>query len=233
MYNNGCTLAVTTSHACLRCSTYNFPSTGDFQGRCDIPTIEGAISDITVLPCIDFCPHHPFDCRILAFLRRMASRRDCEGVTVCEQNLALQLAETNAYEYKQQDTSEYNVENDRLNAVSKPEPGLERHSRIDFYPHKRRLTAGMASGERQKRPEEVHCRRMASAASGCFARYRMVTLRAGVCRRWSSCCIRAPGTCWWRVCCRAVRGKRRSTGASLRSRRLPADRKYPRLVDNC
>jgi hypothetical protein len=138
----------------------------------------------------------PLTAAFLPSLRRMASRHDCEGVTVCEQNLALQLAETNAYEYKQQDTSEYNVENDRLNAVSKPEPGLERHSRIDFYPHRRILTAGMASGERQKRPEEVQCRRMASAASGCFARYRMVTLRAGVCRRWSSCCIRAPGTCW-------------------------------------
>jgi hypothetical protein len=54
MYDNGCTLVVTTSHACLRYSTYNFPSTGDFRGRSDIHTIRGAIPDITVRPCIDF-----------------------------------------------------------------------------------------------------------------------------------------------------------------------------------
>jgi hypothetical protein len=136
MYNNGCTLAVTTSHTCLRYSTYNLPCRGDFQGRCDIHTIEGAIFDIAVRPCIDFSPHHPFDWRILAFLGRMASRRDCEGITVCERNLALQLADINAYEHKQHDTSAYNFENDRVNAVCKPKPGLERRSRIGFYPRK-------------------------------------------------------------------------------------------------
>jgi hypothetical protein len=66
----------------------------------------------------------------------MASRRDCEGITVCERNLALQLADINAYEHKQHDTSAYNFENDRVNAVCKPKPGLERRSRIGFYPRK-------------------------------------------------------------------------------------------------
>jgi hypothetical protein len=113
-----------------------------FHGSRDIHNSAREMSNITVRPCISFSPYHPFDCRILVFLRGMVSRRDCERITVCERKLALQLAKIN-------NMTPLRTMSRTIGRVLYPSRNEDPKSvPAQAIARQRSLTSGMISGER-------------------------------------------------------------------------------------